>query len=62
MTLEDLSIYLIRREKDPWKGLWCFPGGTVEQDETYQQAMEREIKEETGYSMNLFDNFRPVFV
>jgi ADP-ribose pyrophosphatase YjhB (NUDIX family) len=42
------QILLIRREKDPCKGMLCFPGGRVEVNEDYKTATEREIEEETG--------------
>jgi 8-oxo-dGTP pyrophosphatase MutT (NUDIX family) len=44
-------ILLIKREHDPFKGLLCFPGGTVEAGETYIEATIRETMEETGIVM-----------
>jgi 8-oxo-dGTP pyrophosphatase MutT (NUDIX family) len=32
-------------------GVWGFPGGTVEMDETVLEALGREVKEETGLSV-----------
>lgn len=32
-------------------GLWQFPGGGVEQNETIHQAITREVQEETGHTV-----------
>ena len=39
---------LIRRGRDPYKGLWAFPGGFVDIGEMTSVACLRELKEETG--------------
>ena len=41
-------VLLIRRAKPPLQGRWTIPGGTVELGETLQQALVREMAEETG--------------
>ena len=38
---------LIRRGAEPGKGLWAFPGGFIEPNETLEAAMLRELQEET---------------
>jgi 8-oxo-dGTP diphosphatase len=42
------KVLLIRRGKEPLRGRWVVPGGTVEPGETLQQALVREMREETG--------------
>lgn len=42
------SILLIKRFTKPFKGYWALPGGRVEPGETVEQAVVREVKEETG--------------
>jgi len=39
---------LIRRGKEPLLGRWIIPGGTVELGESLEQALVREMQEETG--------------
>ena len=42
-----------RKEKDAFGLLWEFPGGTVEEGETFQQALKREIKEELNIDIEV---------
>lgn len=48
IILEDGRIALVRRDKEPSRGLWTFPGGAVELGETLRAAARREALEETG--------------
>ncbi len=47
-------ILLIQRKKEPFKDLWALPGGFVEMDETLEQSVARELKEETGLDLKSF--------
>jgi ADP-ribose pyrophosphatase YjhB (NUDIX family) len=38
----------LKRENEPYKNLWCFPGGKIEDKEIYSEATKREVFEETG--------------
>jgi 8-oxo-dGTP diphosphatase len=44
----DGRLLLIRRGHEPGKGLWSIPGGRVEDGETDEVAVAREVLEETG--------------
>jgi 8-oxo-dGTP diphosphatase len=41
-------VLLVRRGKEPLRGRWLVPGGTVELGETLEEAVVREIREETA--------------
>lgn len=41
-------LLLVRRGKEPARGLWSIPGGRVEGDESWEVAAAREVREETG--------------
>ena len=48
VLIHEGRVLLIRRGKEPLRGRWVVPGGTVELGETLEQALVREVLEETG--------------
>lgn len=44
----DGKILLTKRAIQPFQGSWCIPGGHIEIGEPIQEAIKREVKEETG--------------
>jgi mutator protein MutT len=46
--IHDGRVLLIRRGKEPLRGRWVVPGGTLELGETLEEAVVREVLEETG--------------
>jgi 8-oxo-dGTP diphosphatase len=42
------QLLMIKRRNEPGAGLWSLPGGRIEPGETDQQAVVREVAEETG--------------
>ncbi|MCF6171584.1 MAG: NUDIX hydrolase [Bacteroidales bacterium] len=43
-----MEVLLIRRKNPPYSGSWALPGGFVEMDESLEEAVHRELFEETG--------------
>ena len=50
---ENNELLLHRRNKAPEKGYWCIPGGRLEMFETFEQAVVREVKEETDLDVEI---------
>lgn len=42
------GIVLVRRKNDPFRGYYALPGGVVEYGESVEEAVVREVREETG--------------
>jgi len=55
---DDLSVLLIKRGREPFKGRFALPGGFVDYDEDIADAIHREIAEETGLTGVPFRQFR----
>ncbi len=52
---DGISILLVQRKYDPFKGQWALPGGFVKENESLEAAVERELKEETGVSVDFLE-------
>jgi len=42
------KVLLIRRGAEPFKGMWALPGGHLDENESAEQAISREMEEETN--------------
>ena len=51
VVVHEGRVLLIRRGKEPLRGRWVVPGGTVEPGETLHDALVREVREETGVTV-----------
>ncbi|MGN6492959.1 MAG: NUDIX hydrolase [Agriterribacter sp.] len=52
---DGVSVLLIQRKYDPFKTSWAIPGGFVLEDESLEQAVRRELLEETGIEVNYLE-------
>ena len=51
VIFRDGKILLVRRAREPGRSRYSLPGGRVEWGETLQQAVHREVAEETGLTI-----------
>lgn len=52
VVIRNDAILLVKRGQEPSQGVWGLPGGVVELGETIEEAVSREVKEETGVDIS----------
>lgn len=52
---EGVSVLLIKRKYEPFKDSWALPGGFVQEAESLENAVKRELQEETGIKVNYLE-------
>lgn len=45
------SLLFLKRNNSPARGRWWFPGGRIRKGETLEEALYREVNEETGLEL-----------
>ena len=52
-VVRDGKVLFVRRNYEPSKGTWTLPGGFAEHTETLDEAVKRELREETGIEVEV---------
>jgi mutator protein MutT len=53
VVLRDDQVLLVERGSEPLKGFWSLPGGALEVGERAEEAIQREVEEETGLKVEV---------
>jgi len=52
---DGVSVLLIQRKYPPFKDLWALPGGFILEKESLEDAVKRELQEETGIRVSYLE-------
>jgi 8-oxo-dGTP diphosphatase len=53
-----LFTLLVKRKYEPFQNEWALPGGFVLDEESLQDAVQREVKEETNFTINYLEQLK----
>ena len=60
IIIRDGKVFATQRGYGEWKDWWEFPGGKIEPEETPEDALKREIREELATEIEVGDLFTKV--
>lgn len=60
VIIKDGKLFATQRGYGEWKDWWEFPGGKVEEGESSEEALRREIREELATDITVGDLFTTV--
>ncbi|QNR19918.1 NUDIX hydrolase [Exiguobacterium sp. Helios] len=52
---QEQQLLLVKNQEDGAEAVWSLPGGVIEDGETLKEALQREMKEEAGLSVETFE-------
>lgn len=55
VIVDEGRLLMVQRGKEPYRGKWTIPGGTLEDGEYLADACQREVREETGLRVEVGD-------
>lgn len=58
IIIKDGKVLMVKNSRGYMKGTWSIPGGFLTYDESPEEAVKREVKEETGYDIKVKELFR----
>ena len=62
VIIQNGRLLMLKRSEEPFKGMWDLPGGFMEEEESPEDGIKREIREELGIEIeikNLIGVFGP---
>ncbi len=54
------AVLLVRRGREPQKGIWSIPGGVLKVGETLEEGVRREVREEVGIEVRVVERVEVV--
>ncbi len=62
VIVKDGKALMVKRNREPYKDTWMFPAGYLDFGELPENALRREVKEETGLEVESFEFWKNILI